>query len=112
MKTEVIEKNKWLSTLYDHVVDIHRNAINANGVIDFHFTSEFYFRSNTIRARNKHWVPKITLEEPLVEVQAEHTGKPPVFSKDPRTVSPSHHGLNQSNEAISRLDIDAGISVR
>ena len=66
---------------------------------------------DAVGARHEHRVAVVVLEELLVVVEPEHPGEAAVTVPDDAGPCVRTHLLDQLDDAIARLDVDAGFGV-
>ena len=88
--TEVIQEEQRLGTLNDQVVDVHRHAVDADGVVDAQLGRELDLGADAVGARHENRVAVVLPEQLLVVIEAEHAREAAEAAKDPRSVSPPH----------------------
>ena len=65
-------------------------------------------RADTVGAGDQERVLVVSLEQPLVVVQAEDAGKVAVLAEDARPVGPPDGRPDALDEPVAGLDVDAG----
>lgn len=108
---DVVEKEEWFCSLNYHVVYVHCDDVDADGVVDFEVDSEFDFRADAVRAAYENGVFVVTLEEFFVVVKSEASRECAVGIEYARAVCSLHVSFDFGDHFVAGVDIDAAFGV-
>ena len=107
MQTQVVQEKEWLGSLYDQVIDIHGNTVDAKRVIGLKFCRQLDFRTNPVSACCKDRVTVVALEQLLIEVEPKEACKSTHGSHDTWAMGAFQCGLHHGDSSISGVNIYA-----
>ena len=112
MQAQIVEKEQRLRPLHDEVVDVHRHAVDADGIVDLQIRRELDLGAHAIRTGHENRISIIAFEELFVEVQPKHPRERPMLADHAWPMRPFEHGLNHAHHTITGIDINARFGVR
>mgnify|MGYP001316795381 CR=1 FL=1 len=86
MNPDVVHEEQGFGPLDDQIVDVHGHAILPNRVVHPQLRSQHHLGAHTVGAAYQHRIAVVSLEEPLVVIEAEHPRERPVLAKNAGTV--------------------------
>ena len=85
----VVEKKERLCPRAKHVVDAHRDEVNAHGIVNAGRHSNLQLRPHTVGAGNQQWIFVLAGKQPL-QLQLKDGGKAPLLAHHPGALGPPH----------------------
>ena len=107
----VVEEEQRLGTHDEHVVDAHRDEVDADGVELLGLGGHLDLAADAVGAGDEHGIAVVFLEELLVVVEAEQAREAPGHIDDPRPVRAGQVGLDVVDHDIVGVDVHAGLCV-
>ncbi len=100
---EVVEEEEWHGAAGGHVVDAHRDEVDADGVEPAHAAGDLDLGAHAVGAGHQHGV--------LEARQAHGPAEPAEAAEDERVLRALQPLLHEVDGAVARLDVDAGLLV-
>jgi hypothetical protein len=108
---DVVEEEQGLGPLDDEVVDVHRDAVDADGVVDAHLDREQDLGAHAVGAGDEDGVAVVAPEELLVEVEAEQPREATGVVDDAGAVGAADVLLDAADGLVAGVDVHAGAGV-
>jgi len=102
---EIIKKEQWLGALHDQIVDRHRHQVDADAAMQPGFDRDLDLGADAIGCRDQNRVLEAG------GLQIEQAAEPADFGVGAGARGGPNHRLDQIDQPIARIDIDAGIRV-
>ena len=101
---EVVEEEQRLGALHEHVVDAHRDQVDADRVVAVELLGELELGADAVGARDQHRLAVLArqVEQRAEAAQAAHHFGPET-ALDQR--------LDAFDDFVARVDVDAGVAV-
>ena len=102
---EIVEKEQWLGTLHDDVVDVHGDEVDADAVVDAGLDGELELGADAVGGGDQHRV----LEAASLEVeQAAETAD---AAEQAFALGLGRQRPDRLDQRVACVDIDAGIAI-
>ena len=102
---EIVEEKQWLSTLYDQIVDAHRDKIDADSVVDAGFNGDLELGADAVISCDENRI----IESGCLEV--EQSAEASDFPICARTARGADQRFYLLHHGVADVDIHAGIRI-